>query len=82
MGADEILESLSTKNQTEIKTENSGSDTGQQEMYKEKLRILMQFLVELDGVQGRSGVVVIGATNRPEILDPAVLRPGRFYRIL
>jgi ATP-dependent Zn protease len=82
MGADEILESLSTKNQTEIKTENSGSDTGQQEMYKEKLRILMQFLVELDGVQGRSGVVVIGATNRPEILDPAVLRPGRFDRIL
>ena len=82
MGADEILESLSNKNQTEIKTENSGSDTGQQEMYKEKLRILMQFLVELDGVQSRSGVVVIGATNRPEILDPAVLRPGRFDRIL
>jgi ATP-dependent Zn protease len=82
MGADEILESLSVKNQTEIKTENSGSDSGQQEMYKEKLRILMQFLVELDGVQGRNGVVVIGATNRPETLDPAVLRPGRFDRIL
>jgi ATP-dependent Zn protease len=82
MGADEILESLSTKHQIEIKTENSGSDSGQQEMYKEKLRILMQFLVELDGVQGRNGVVVIGATNRPETLDPAVLRPGRFDRIL
>ena len=82
MGADEILESLSVKHSSEIKTENSGSDTGQQEMYKEKLRILMQFLVELDGIQGRSGVVVIGATNRPEILDPAVLRPGRFDRVL
>jgi len=42
----------------------------------------MQFLVELDGVQGRNGVVVIGATNRPETLDPAVLRPGRFDRVL
>jgi ATP-dependent Zn protease len=82
MGADEILESLSTKQQIKIKTENSGSDSGQQEMYKEKLRILMQFLVELDGVQSRNGVVVIGATNRPEILDPAVLRPGRFDRVL
>ena len=82
MGADEILESLSTKQQIEIKTENSGSDSGQQEMYKEKLRILMQFLVELDGVQSRNGVVVIGATNRPETLDPAVLRPGRFDRVL
>ena len=82
MGADEILESLSAKQQLEIKTENSGSDSGQQEMYKEKLRILMQFLVELDGVQGRNGVVVIGATNRPETLDPAVLRPGRFDRVL
>jgi ATP-dependent Zn protease len=82
MGADEILESLSIRHQTEIKTENSGSDNGQQETHKEKLRILMQFLVELDGIQGRNGVVVIGATNRPETLDPAVLRPGRFDRIL
>ena len=42
----------------------------------------MQFLVELDGIQGRDGVVVIGATNRPEMLDSAVLRPGRFDRVL
>lgn len=79
MGADEILESLTTN---QIKTENSGSDSSHHETYKEKLRILMQFLIELDGIQSRSGVVVIGATNRPEILDPAVLRPGRFDRIL
>nr|WIL95538.1 ATP-dependent zinc metalloprotease FtsH [Picochlorum sp. BH-2019] len=79
MGADEILEALTTN---QIKTENSGSDSSQHETYKEKLRILMQFLIELDGIQSRSGVVVIGATNRPDILDPAVLRPGRFDRIL
>ena len=53
-----------------------------QDMQREKLRILMQFLVELDGIQGRDGVVVIGATNRPEMLDPAILRPGRFDRIV
>lgn len=79
MGADEILESVTTN---QIKTENSGLDSGKNEIYKEKLRILMQFLIELDGIQSRSGVVVIGATNRSEILDPAVLRPGRFDRIL
>jgi ATP-dependent Zn protease len=79
MGADEILEALTTN---QSKTENSGSDSSQHETYKEKLRILMQFLIELDGIQSRSGVVVIGATNRPDILDPAVLRPGRFDRIL
>ncbi len=53
-----------------------------QDMQREKLRILMQFLVELDGIQGRDGVIVIGATNRPEMLDPAILRPGRFDRIV
>lgn len=40
-------------------------------------RILDQLLVELDGVEGRKGVYVIGATNRPEVMDCAVLRPGR-----
>ena len=54
----------------------------QQDMQREKLRILMQFLVELDGIQGRAGVVVIGATNHPEMLDPAIVRPGRFDRVL
>ena len=54
----------------------------QEELRKEKLRLLLQFLVELDGIKSRSGVVVIAATNRPEMLDPAVLRPGRFDRII
>jgi cell division protease FtsH len=41
---------------------------------------LNQILTEMDGFQGNEGVVVLAATNRPEILDPALLRPGRFDR--
>ena len=37
-----------------------------------------QFLAEMDGVEGLTGVLVLGATNRPDLLDPALLRPGRF----
>ena len=39
-------------------------------------------LAEMDGVVGLEGVVVIGATNRPDMLDPALMRPGRFDRIV
>jgi transitional endoplasmic reticulum ATPase len=45
-------------------------------------RVLSQFLTELDGVEELKGVLVLGATNRPDILDPAVLRPGRFDEIV
>jgi transitional endoplasmic reticulum ATPase len=41
-------------------------------------RILSQLLTELDGIEALKGVVVLGATNRPDMLDPALLRPGRF----
>jgi transitional endoplasmic reticulum ATPase len=43
---------------------------------------LSQFLTELDGVEELRGVLVLGATNRPDMLDPAILRPGRFDEII
>jgi transitional endoplasmic reticulum ATPase len=45
-------------------------------------RVLAQFLAELDGVEELKGVLVLGATNRPDIIDPAVLRPGRFDEVV
>jgi transitional endoplasmic reticulum ATPase len=52
------------------------SDSGASE------RVISQLLVELDGIESLQNVVVIAATNRPDILDPAVLRPGRFDRLI
>ena len=48
----------------------------------ERLALLMQFLMEMDGLRTLQGVVVIGATNRPSVLDPAFTRPGRFEKTL
>jgi len=45
-------------------------------------RVISQLLTEMDGLESLENVVVIGATNRPDILDPALLRPGRFDRIV
>ena len=49
---------------------------------REVQRTLMQLLAEMDGFDSRGDVKIIGATNRPDILDPALLRPGRFDRII
>lgn len=53
---------------------SSGSNVGMQ--------VVNQILVELDGIEDRRGVVVVASTNRPDILDPALLRPGRFDRLV
>ncbi len=51
---------------------SGGADSGVTE------RVIGQFLAEMDGVEDMNGVLVLAATNRPDILDPALLRPGRF----
>ena len=96
MGPDELVESLTSfekpvtgsvfenlqlarKKQENEKDQDTNIQKNSQD---EQLSLLTQFLIELDGIQGRDGVIVIGATNRPEVLDPALLRPGRLEKIL
>jgi SpoVK/Ycf46/Vps4 family AAA+-type ATPase len=66
MTASEVLQSHEKKNQ----------------ISKQQLAVLMQFLVEMDGLKPLSGVLLIGATNRPNVLDPAFVRPGRFEKTI
>ena len=55
-----------------VPARGAGNDSGVTQ------RVVSQFLAELDGIEELAGVVVVGATNRPDIVDPALLRPGRF----
>src|SRR4029077_19998314 len=48
--------------------------------HDEREQTLNQMLVEMDGFEANEGVIIIAATNRPDVLDPAILRPGRFDR--
>src|SRR4029077_14533284 len=48
--------------------------------HEEREQTLNQLLAEMDGFDARKGVIIMAATNRPEVLDPALLRPGRFDR--
>jgi cell division protease FtsH len=58
------------------KSRNSGMMGG----HDEREQTLNQLLAEMDGFDARAGLIIMGATNRPEILDPALMRPGRFDR--
>lgn len=46
------------------------------------MRVVNQMLTEMDGIESRKGVFLMAASNRPDIVDPAVLRPGRLDKIL
>ena len=60
----------------------AGVRTGDTSGEREVNRTLLQILAEMDGFRGNEGVVVMAATNRVDLLDPAILRPGRFDRII
>ena len=73
---------LTTKSQAGLPSNEKGDTATQRENIKRKFGPLTQLLVSMDGVSNLSGVLIMGATNRPESLDPALTRPGRFERVI
>ena len=71
-----ISERETTKMNTSIQSDS------QDQQNSDQLSLLMQLLIELDGLQSSKKIVIIGATNRVEVLDPALIRPGRFDKVL
>ena len=59
-----------------MKRSDSSSDSGA------TTRVVNQMLTEMDGVESRKGVFLMAASNRPDIIDPAILRPGRLDKII
>lgn len=45
-------------------------------------RVMATFLTEMDGIENSNGIIILGATNRPEMIDDALLRPGRFDKLI
>ena len=68
------------KSTTGIKFKDVAGEEEAKELLAEREQTLNQLLTEMDGFDGSKGVVILAATNRPESLDPALLRPGRFDR--
>lgn len=91
---DESIESSQAEFLSDAQTNKSSDSSGQlfnrinkkqqnQNLSKQqKSNLLLQFLIELDGIANQKKILVIGATNRPQILDAALTRPGRFDKVL
>nr|YP_009367870.1 cell division protein [Hazenia capsulata]ARK14831.1 cell division protein [Hazenia capsulata] len=70
------------KEQTDLKTEITNQKISNEKQQNQNLVILTQLLCELDGLTPKQEIIVIGATNRPSTLDPALTRPGRFGKVI
>lgn len=81
MGADDVFDSIYTNNNSRLEFSSQYLQSHPNIANKKERSILTQFLIEMDGLKSQKGVVVIGATNRPETIDSALTRPGRFNRV-
>nr|YP_635847.1 cell division protein [Oltmannsiellopsis viridis]Q20EZ8.1 RecName: Full=ATP-dependent zinc metalloprotease FtsH homolog [Oltmannsiellopsis viridis]ABB82008.1 cell division protein [Oltmannsiellopsis viridis] len=79
-GLDTNKDEMETRSSESTKASHESSN--EMEVEKNQLSALIRLLVEMDGLNPLNGVIVFGATNRPEVLDPALIRPGRFDQIL